>query len=354
MSLSVIMPNYNHAQWLPQALGALLQQSVPADEIIVIDDGSTDDSVAIIEALQRTHPSLRLIRHETNRGVAAAVVTGLAAATGDLLLFAAADDFVLPSLFARAITALHTNPEAAFFCAEVAVLDHAGRVRGFRPITAPRETAGYMSPAEVRRGIRASDNWFIGTSIVYRHSHLQAIGYFDWTLGALCDAMATRLLAFRHGFYFSPEVLATWRVSPASVSGSATLSLAENERMLDAAARCISQKFPDDTRQSYGPIYQRRLRFSFARQRLVWADGKIDSAGIAAVMQWGAFDQSVLRVLSAMPLGSSRLVLAWLALRARPYSIGALARSFVRSLVLNRSRRREVQRLLASGSPGGR
>ena len=173
MSLSVVMPNYNHAEWLPQALRALLRQSVPADEIVLVDDGSTDDSIRIIEAFQRSHPSLRLIRHETNRGALAAVRTGIAAATGDFLLFAAADDFVLPGLLECATAALQAHPGAAFFCSEVVVLGRLGDIRGFRPVMIPRDRPGYVSPAETLRDIRGSDNWFIGTSVVYRHSHLR-------------------------------------------------------------------------------------------------------------------------------------------------------------------------------------
>ena len=53
MPLSVVLPNFNHGELLPRALGALLDQTPAAKEIIVVDDGSTDDSVKIIEAFQR-------------------------------------------------------------------------------------------------------------------------------------------------------------------------------------------------------------------------------------------------------------------------------------------------------------
>jgi len=349
MSLSVIMPNYNHAEWLPQALRALLQQSVPADEIILVDDGSTDDSVHIVETFQRSHPSLRLIRHEANRGALAAGRTGIAAATGDFLLFAAADDFVLPGLFERATAALQTHRSAAFFCSEVVVLGRLGEIRGFRPVMIPREEPGYVPPAEALRDICASDNWFVGTSVVYRHSHLRDIGYFDPSLGALCDAMATRLLAFRHGFYFTPEVLATWRVMSDSLSGRASLSLAENERMLSVARGWMAEKFPLEAQRTYPPLFEQRLRFNFARQRLVWAGGSIDREGIVSVMQWGRFDRLVLRMLSAIPGLASKLMLVWLTLRARPYGVGVLMRSFWRNLTLNRKRRHALQAQLAGG-----
>ena len=89
MPLSVILPNFNHGNVIARALSALLAQTPAAREIIVVDDGSTDDSVEIVEAMQRRHQSIRLIRNKTNQGIIASVKTALAVATGDYLLFAA-------------------------------------------------------------------------------------------------------------------------------------------------------------------------------------------------------------------------------------------------------------------------
>lgn len=67
--LSVVVPNYNHAQYLPEALNAILNQSCRPMEVIVIDDCSTDNSVEVIEAFIRMDPIIRLYRNERNRGV---------------------------------------------------------------------------------------------------------------------------------------------------------------------------------------------------------------------------------------------------------------------------------------------
>ena len=62
--LSVIVPNYNHAQYLPEAVNAILNQSCRPMEVIVIDDCSTDNSVEVIEAFIRQDPIIRLYRNE--------------------------------------------------------------------------------------------------------------------------------------------------------------------------------------------------------------------------------------------------------------------------------------------------
>src|SRR5207245_2608164 len=55
-TLSVLMPNFDHARFLPESLGAILEQSYPPCEVIVIDDGSTDDSVEVLEKIAARHP----------------------------------------------------------------------------------------------------------------------------------------------------------------------------------------------------------------------------------------------------------------------------------------------------------
>ena len=81
-TLSVILPNYNHAKFVGCALMALVAQERAPDEIIVIDDGSTDDSVAVIERLAAGAPTIRLLRNDRNIGVITTLQRGLREARG--------------------------------------------------------------------------------------------------------------------------------------------------------------------------------------------------------------------------------------------------------------------------------
>jgi glycosyltransferase involved in cell wall biosynthesis len=92
--ISAILPNYNHARYLPEAVWGLARQ-VPAPlEIIVIDDASTDDSPVVLAALAAEIPNLRVLREDVNRGTISALNRGLAEAQCPYVYFGAADDVV--------------------------------------------------------------------------------------------------------------------------------------------------------------------------------------------------------------------------------------------------------------------
>ncbi len=114
-TLSVIIPNWNCAPWLPETMQSLLRQRSPADEIIVIDDGSSDDSVAWLTAFAAQHPQLKLLRGNRG-GVSAARMKGLAAASGDFVYFMDADDFVSGDLFADFRQVYSQHPALELFC----------------------------------------------------------------------------------------------------------------------------------------------------------------------------------------------------------------------------------------------
>src|SRR5438128_5853882 len=89
-TLSVVIPNYNHSAFLPRALTALGEQSKQLLEAIIIDDGSTDNSVEIIERFATKYPAIKLHRNVKNQGSLVSVATGISLAKGDYLYFGAA------------------------------------------------------------------------------------------------------------------------------------------------------------------------------------------------------------------------------------------------------------------------
>lgn len=106
--LSLVIPVYNVAPYLPRCLDSLIALDPAADEIIVVDDGSTDDCAAILASYAARLPQMRVIRQE-NGGLSAARNTGLDAATGTYLAFVDSDDFLSPDAYARALDAMERD-----------------------------------------------------------------------------------------------------------------------------------------------------------------------------------------------------------------------------------------------------
>ena len=115
-TLSIVVPNYNHGHYLPACLDSILSQSWQPDELMVIDDCSTDNSVEIIEGYQKRYPQIRLHRNERNRGCLWNLNWGMEQATGDFIYFPGADDVLLPGLFEKSMKILAEHPEAGACC----------------------------------------------------------------------------------------------------------------------------------------------------------------------------------------------------------------------------------------------
>lgn len=347
MALSVVMPNFNHAKWLPRAVHALLKQSKPPDEIIIIDDASTDNSISVIEQLANKHASIRLMRHETNLGAATAMTAGFAAAQGEFVLFSAADDFVLPGMLERAFTALRENPEAALFSAGVVVVDPNCNILDFRPFTEPAQIARYVTPDEVRKLILFSDNWIVGPTVVYRKERLSAIGGFDRALGSFCDGIVVRNLALRHGFYFDPDILAALMAYPQSFSASSALSATKARALIDIARQRVVQMFPDDVREHYSDLIARRLRFNMSRLSLVFGKNSPGLDGVSSVFGGTTIDRHMLRLLARVQFVNQVAALTWMFLRTRPYGVWSILRSWWNHKRRDSARRTQVSRLIS-------
>jgi len=238
--LSVIIPNYNHAHFLPRSLTAIVQQSAQPMEIIVIDDASTDNSVEVIESFAAKYPVIRFYRNEINRGSLFTVSRGLDLASGDYVLGAAADDEVLPGFFEKSLRLLAKHPEAALSATITEFREaHTGVhwLWGAGIVESPT----YLSPARMVECERKGKFYIPPNSVIFRRSALGEVGNFISELKFCCDWYAMYVAGFRHGICFVPEPLAIFHVQPNSYYHKIRRDKAEYRRVLELLLERLSQ-----------------------------------------------------------------------------------------------------------------
>jgi Glycosyl transferase family 2 len=129
-TVSVLMGAYNYEQYVGRAIESALEQEYPPDrlELIVVDDGSTDGTAAVVADLAKRHPGrIRLIR-QANGGATAATNRALVEATGDLICLLDADDVWLPQKTRRQVEMLIERPELGMVFSDMFVVDAEERI----------------------------------------------------------------------------------------------------------------------------------------------------------------------------------------------------------------------------------
>ena len=254
-SLSVIVPNYNHGRYLREAVAAIAAQSYPPAEILVVDDASTDDSLAVLEELRRGDPRIQYLRNESNRGVIATLNRGLENVSGDYVMCAGADDKVLPGLFQKSMAVLIQNPSAALCSSRSRLVGEDLSPLGDVYCPAISKTACFMPPAEVLEKLKTYGIWFLGNTTIYRRGPLLEVGGFLPELSSYCDTFDSLVLALTHGACFVPENLACWRRLPAGLSSLTGSAPAESLRIMERAGALMRTRyralFPDDFIRSW-------------------------------------------------------------------------------------------------------
>jgi glycosyltransferase involved in cell wall biosynthesis len=210
--VSVIIPALNAGATLGRALDSVALQTYPHWEAIVIDDGSSDDTAALVE--RRGDPRCRLIRRSTRGGPSQARNEGIAAARGEVIALLDADDEWLPEKLARQVAALAQHPDAALVVCDMHAVHEDGSA-GTSVFTRQAPSAG----PEAWKALLASS--FIGTSAVLApRTLLQELGGFDAGLAVGEDQDLFIRLALRGEVVVLPEGLAIYHYRRASYSAA--------------------------------------------------------------------------------------------------------------------------------------
>lgn len=211
--ISVVIPAYNAERYLMDALKSVSAQTHDALEIVVVDDGSRDDTARLLEQYATQEPRLVVIRQD-NAGISAALNNGIKAATGAFIARMDADDLMLPDRLARQLACLEDQPTLGFCASAITFLDAQGRERGgYTPPIQSLEDLTFM----IGRGRSFS---FTHPTVMYRRAALEAVGPYDRRFEPCEDLeLWLRMIDAGHPGIALPARLLKYRLHGNSISG---------------------------------------------------------------------------------------------------------------------------------------
>lgn len=225
--VSIVLPTYNGAAYLAESLEGCLAQTYPDFELIAVDDASTDATATILAEYAEHDGRIRVVRHERNRGLPAALNTGFAAARGAYLTWTSDDNRYAPDALAEMVRALEADPAVALVYADIELIDAEGQVRG---------TESAMEPLELLTGHG-------GTGLacfLYRRTVYERLGDYAEDLALAEDYdYWLRVLAAGMTMRHLPRTLYQYRRHPRSLTD------ARRGRTFLAAERALLRHLPE-------------------------------------------------------------------------------------------------------------
>jgi glycosyltransferase involved in cell wall biosynthesis len=322
LAVSVVIPAYNVAGTVAQTLESVFAQTYPVQEVIVVDDGSTDDTWQVLTSFG---DRIRAVRQE-NGGLARARATGVSLANGDLIVLMDADDLCVPERIAVQAAFLQAHPEVILCCSEFDTFDGNG------PATRAFSTRYYSKIGETPGGIASlltrhatlkirnigtvhdeaisisayfgdayeeivTGNFIHPPTVMFRREALEKAGNFDPDAGWMSDWDWFIRVARIGAVGFIDRTLLHYRLSPTQMT--APRNRYPNQRDI---LRVLERTFHHDPR-----LYQRhskRYAKILGQQCLAIADILADEQGGQAlrmlarsVVRHGVFEAQSLRVL---------------------------------------------------------
>jgi glycosyltransferase involved in cell wall biosynthesis len=294
MTVSVVIPCFNHARFLPLAIDSALAQSWPACEVVVVDDGSTDGSSAVAARFA----AVTLMRQE-NRGLSAARNAGLAASHGDIVIFLDADDRLAPGAARAAAETFGAHPTAAMVFGRCELIDENDR-----PLATNLPS---LRSCYYEQLLRANHIWTPAMA-AFRRQTLDTVGPFDPRVNAAADYDLYLRITRRFPVASHDAVVAYYRHHSANMSLDPVL-------MLDATLTVLRNQHPHVTGDDW---LTKAHRSGLARARAFYGERLVERfRGAVGARRHRAALGDALHLLRLYPAGAARLLLKNLILSLR-------------------------------------
>ena len=310
--VSVLMPAYNHERFVREAIESAWKQSHANIELVVIDDGSSDGTLRILEELAAASPVPMQVRTQANQGIARTLNSLVADARGEWLAFLSSDDFYSPQFIERnlaAAAAAAAGERGVVIHSDAWIVEAGGGVTG---------RIGPLRSTSPARGdafdlIATGKAHVVSAGIFLRRDLLLAAGGFDPTMVAEDLDLHLRL-ARRARFHYLDEPLFFSRHTPGSLGkrpwlwgDSIIRSLAKHEDILGSRLPALLSKSSENIAVACFEQGERRPGLHWARRALAYAPGLSAQSATAARLAVRSA-RATTRSLAVRLFGRERLV----------------------------------------------
>lgn len=249
--VSVIMATYNRAEFLPEAVESVLMQEASNLELIIVDDGSTDNT----EEVLRPYLDDDRVKyfHQENKGQMAASNYGFTLTDGEFICFLDSDNAWLPGKVTAQLDALRSNPDVDIVYGDIVIIDEYGNEVTKNNM---KRFSGKITPHLLR------DNCVsINTAMMRRHCYVDS-GGMDVSLEAAADYDLWLRFSIHYKFLYIPEYYANYRVMAAQISTDKTKRFRVTEhtltRFIEHNKSALSEK---DVQTGLSTFYMRKSRY---------------------------------------------------------------------------------------------
>jgi len=309
-TIAVVIPNRNDSVYLSACFDSALQQKILPDQIVFVDDQSSDDSVQKALLALKGVSGASVITNPVCLGTMGALNEGLKHVSCDYVLFLASNDHLMDGIIEHAKTSIAANGTPGVWSAMVWAADsHGNRKYVYpSPVVALRDM--YFPPEKCISMSMKLGNWFTGTTLIFHRESLQSIGGFDIDYRGLADLLAALTISSLKGAIFCPEPLGVMRIHP---EGYLWGTLTDQKR-LEAILEKIEERCPKLSPRLFGQKFCERMkhRIRFAAIRASDGSNQAISDHILCGNRY-----RILGMLSPIcgSYGKLRIILAFLLLR---------------------------------------
>lgn len=246
--VSVIIPAYNAMNYLPETVESVLRQTFTNFEVLIIDDGSSDNIVQWASELVDTR--VKLIK-QANQGVSAARNAGIARAQGEYVAFLDADDLWEPTKLEKQVRCLEDNPVVGLVHTWMILADEQGKSKG--KLIASNAEGDVWQQLVVR-------NTILTSSVMVRRCCFENVGVFDCSLRSYEDWELWIRIASRYSFTLIKEPLVLYRQHTSNTSN--------NWQVMEQGFRLVMEKIFHSAPSEL--LYLKNQSYGYANLYLAW------------------------------------------------------------------------------------